>query len=675
MQGTMGLLFILIVSFTGCGLLSENPTETADKGTLLPSGGTCANLSAEQQAKGDSLVALATETGITSIEDMFQELNNNDWDKAKNLTPSQAHALFKQALEVAPGHCEALFGYTITSLSMVFGDQELDKFIKHVKDSYNDSNYNGPLLKVSQDFIGLDPKDAPVVLLKANQNINRVEEITILEIQTLIENSFLPRIDTAIARLQTIMTYDNFAFEFTVNNNTSNKIIQIDRGEIGPLLAAAKYFKTFMLMIVSRELQSVMLNNSFDWVKTLNQMKKEDYLSPTAEQTTALDHATGLFLPTSTFTSIRPEWKAAYNGIPDILLSAIDDIQAGLQYGITESQQGTASQVNDPYIVGTGPNSDVDPADFQEAIVNLERLKKYLQGEVLLSYNKGTSSIRVNVRKYFELQGFQQYLPYFEFNPYNDWNTVVRADTSWYSTLNYSSATIDEIALNLGYSEGAPIYLSYLTFVSGPDADLLLSFWNNDTLAILSPVPGSPCSYNYTKFKDLILDPVAGYIVTPAPSSGNMVLQGCKVENGILMYADYINDVKKGPFYFTDPNGVKSFGPEDTIKVKDPIDLKGLVYFRDPTFGGIFPDLTNDNIWEIIQSLNNVQPRLMRNCMDFSTNTTVDVNQAEYDNNFNLFNCKFIHPGAGGSDLDILVFYLKNSNNVATRAGSTISQP
>ena len=118
-----------ILSLTGCGLLSEDPTDPDVNLLPLPAVAACGNLTEAQQTAGDALVAEATSTGINSMQNLFDELEDGEWDNARALTPAQAHAKFKEALIAAPGHCAALFGLTLTSLAMTFDDNELNQFV------------------------------------------------------------------------------------------------------------------------------------------------------------------------------------------------------------------------------------------------------------------------------------------------------------------------------------------------------------------------------------------------------------------------------------------------------------------------------------------------------------------------------------------------------------------
>ena len=266
-------------------------------------------------------------------------------------------------------------------------------------------------------------------------------------------------------------------------------------------------------------------------------MNADDLDSLTLEQKQALDRYTNLFERGSLFTHIRTGWAARTASIPDLLLQAVTHLQAGLEYGITQADSGL-DQSNDPYRVGKTENSDVDPAELRTAIERLEPIKKYLRGEVPVTYAKGKTTLRINFPKLFKLNGFQGLLPYFRFYPYPEWNDSLAAD-----------------------------------------------------------------------------------ITHPDPR-------------------------EKGPFYFTNADSAFTLAGVDLVDFADNIPgLTGKVIFPDPTLGGIFPDLTNQNFWQKVDSLNLIQSRVPNSCDENYSSDMVGP----------LEPCKL---PTSPSDLDLLVYYM-----------------
>src|SRR6185295_14780125 len=133
---------------------------------------------------------------------------------------------------------------------------------------------------------------------------------------------------------------------------------------------------------------------------------------------------------------------------------------------------------------------------------------------------------------------------------------------------------------------------------------------------------------------------------------------------GKLEYISYIDAKTKGPIYFTDAAGNKTLGAEDIDNYGDNLlDLKGKIIFRDPTFGGVFPDLTNDNIWEYVQSLEKVKDQVTTVCPSKTITNAPDTTvYPPYDTTYipvdpPVPSCKEQLPD-NPSDLDYLVYYL-----------------
>ncbi len=476
------------------------------------------------------------------VKYVFDDSSNGDWDKLKVKSTQPAIAYYNEALIKAPNHCGAIFARAIASVMLITQDPKLDAFQKKM----DSTNGNAPLFKISTN-------DAPKTLLKLSANLKNSNPVTLSEMQDLIAGSFLTRLDTAISALEGMAAKDSFEFNFVFDD----KNYQIDEGDIGPFLGGLKVAKAWMLVVVGYQ-WDIAKNGNYDFMDTLSHIQPNDYDHLSAKQIEALDYVTNLFKPGSTFTTQKLDWKSDIQNIPVLLLSAIADAQKGLHYAVWESTQPESQQINDIYKVGTDINSDVDPKDLNRAIDLLERSKKYLTGEVPISYNSGRSILKVNFAKLFQLNGAQNYLPYFTFRPYTEWNDSVR---------------------------------------------VFIPFGIDDTLRgdTTGAVPTG-----YYKFQ------------------------------------------KKNAFYFTDAQGKKTLVAADFDGYSDDLpSLTGKLVFRDPTFGGVFPELTNDNIWININSLGKVHPRHNQEC-------TSDSLQ---------FICKDVLP-SNPSDLDLLYDMLNWQNNL-----------
>jgi hypothetical protein len=623
---TLGTIFL-----SGCFFEGDKITSTkTDKPVKIAA---CQDLAPTQMKTADSLVALGTAKMTADMEYMFSD-SVNAWADVKARNPRAALNLYDQALVVAPGHCGATFGRAVASAMMLNQDPKLDAFVVKAEAS---TNGNNPVKKMGSGraLLKLSPDQAAPALLKLSANMDNIDLPTVTEFQALVESSLMPKLDSTIGALEEALKFEGFTFEFTTEDG---QVHQLDHGEIGPMLAGLKVAKAWLTIAAGYQWE-ITVNGKYTWFDSIQAIKMADYDHLRPGQVAALDQVTGLFKTGSSFSKIRPAWKARVNGIPTLLLEAVNDAQKGLRYAISEAAK-TTGQEHDIYVVGTGLDADVDPVDLQEAVDLLERAKKYLTGAETITYNKGIRSLKINFPKLFEIDGMQKLLPYFQFLPYAEWNDTISADTNWAPYLGYEAE--NDLLSKMGYNrqDDYGISINRIMTSSAGSFEVILRGHFLDT-GVIGPVidtvlgeavsvPGKPCSYTYTKKFNRVLDPgakpansdiyqnfVSPYHSVATTATGSFTLGGCRENMGDVEYVQYMNVKTKGPFYFTTPAGVKTLDLLELTKYDNDIPaLETKIFFRDPTFGGIFPELTQATIWSTIKSLENVQPREQRVCTD-----------------------------------------------------------
>ncbi len=626
----------------------------------------CQDLAPGPKKIADSLVAAGTAKMTADMEYLFGDSTNN-WDQVKTRNPQAALKLFDQALTVAPGHCGATFGRAVASSMMITQDPKLDAFVKKAESADKSTDV---IHKVSSAgaLFKLSPDKAAPVLLKLSAELKYVDYPTVTDFQAVAESVLMPKLDSTIAALEEALKFENFAFEFT---NKEGRTYQLDHGEIGPILAGLKVVKAWMTVAVGYQWE-LAIDGKYAWFDSLQHFQSSDYDHLRPGQTAALDQLTGLFKTTSPFSHVKAEWKAQVQAIPTLLLSAVNDAQKGLRYAMAEKP---ASQIHDLYVVGVGPEADVDPADLQNAIDLLERSKKYLTGEVNITYNQGSHNLKVNFAKLFQIDGLQGMLPYFKFYPYAQWNDTLSADTLWSSYLSFDGQ--DELMTKIGFDPNND-YSAWFRLISNgldeksyevvvqnsstridtlPDGFPISVPLPDTQLAILTPKSGSPCTFTYQKKFNRVLNTgsttstnpfypsySSPFHSVPAVSEGTITLSSCRESMGTTQYAEYINVKTRGPFYFTSPAGEKTLEFAEMDKYSDDLPtLETKIVFQDPTFGGIFPEMTQAKIWGVIKSLQTVQSRSKRECKD-----TVAPNG---NHGYECHNVKVTDP----SDLDLLI--------------------
>ncbi|NLB63411.1 MAG: hypothetical protein GX801_04810 [Fibrobacter sp.] len=457
------------------------------------------------------------ETSDPKLQSQLDDLNNNlaqqmgelvvailegslgDFD---NTSLKASLKEYDDILAKHPGQCEAQFSKSMLALVSMVNDNDIKDFFDLISDLDDDDEYyydDDDFLTYAKILNG-GLEQSPDNLVKLARQVQKAEaEPQVGEMQDVLAEKVLLSLDTAIAYMQNIMKFDDFAFEFEFDDHRH----QIDKGEIGPALAALKLIKAIVIVIVSVDVD-ISQDGSMAWMDTINNIMDEDFSNLSSGQKQALDHAVSLTDKKSLFTTIKKSWRGQYSGIPDLLFSGLDDFQEGLRYGIEESKMDFSVQKYDIYKVGNGPDYDVSPAKLQEIIDETDRLRKYLDGKVNINYQAGPKSIAINIPKFFQItDGFQDFLPYHKVLPYEDW------------------------------------------------------------------------------FKELD----EGYY--------------------------------QEPFIFTDAKGKATFGDnigkelEELIEAKGLVGLKGKIVFPDPTFGGVFPDFNNDNIFTYLEEIAEIETKLI----------------------------------------------------------------
>jgi hypothetical protein len=533
---TMLRLAAALIVLAFCGCIFQDKDRSASKGggwEDFPNArmNLCGDLTPAQMAAADSLV-LAAKPYLEGETDFLSSDSAEAWSKLKRRDVDSLDDIYSQAVKAAPNHCGALFGKAIVTAYSVIEDPTLDSLVGEA---------DGTDLDGGNVLIKMSARDAGPAMLEMRRGLASADKSLLTLAQQVGERVLLPKLDSAILGLEQVVR--NSDFRFRIGTGDSAEDVSFDRGETAPLLATLKITKALVILVAGYEWRAEM-DESYPHFKTLRDIKGEDFDALTPAQKEALDHYTGLLRTGSTFTHIRAGWEARTASIPALLDQAVGHVQEGLEYGILQEQK-KLDQSKDPYRVGTGENADIDPADLRDAIERLERVKKYLVGEVPMSWSRNSETLRINFPKVFRINGIQGLLPYFRFRPYAEWN---------------------------------------------------------DTLPREDSLPPE--------------DP------------------------------DYVDESPrmKSPFYFTNAAGDSTLDGLDLDPYeRDVSGLRGKIILPDPTMGGVFPDLTNDNFWIKVQALGDVESRVPSSC-------NAEVFYADSPEGCRL--------PVQASDLDILVYFL-----------------
>lgn len=617
----------------------------------------CAELSPDQQRRGDSLVALAQKLQTEDVE-MMASPGTAGWKAVDETRIHASMAYYDQALAAAPGHCSAVFGRAMAQGMLLLQDAGVNQAVQQALPKAGGSER--PLAQAFKS----SPDEAAPLILRIATGMEAAEKPFITSEQDRIALEILPTLDSVIASLEAVMAHGDFSATFT---RADGRLIELDQGEIGPVLGGLKVAKAVVLLLCGIQWE-IAHDGSYDWIDRLQALHAGDFQELAPAQREALDHVVGLFQPASPFTRVKPAWKTSVRGIPAVLLEAVENTQAGLRYAIAEGAV-PGKQVNDLYRVGVTEDDDVDPADLRGVVDALERTKKYLRGEVTLVYHRtragvATHTLKLVFPKVFGWDGVQAFLPYFKVNPYEQWvgerpkrNPEV---SDWESGPSYGMAfkeimqaldlsTEDDIFLDATGAGGFKVVLRendggwFTAGYRGPDM----------VLAILTPEGGNPCRLHFVKTYDRrrvrptpIFADEDTFILEQEAGEGAVDLsKACRVDPaGVVQYRFEDSLEYRSPFHFTDPQGRKTLEAMEAGEAIDslglPAALTGKVFFRDPTFGGVFPELTNANIWTVMETADGAGPKLDEDCADPSGS-----------------DCRPVLPN-NPSDLDVWAYYL-----------------
>lgn len=557
-----------IALFTGCTSEGDSSSslDTSPKEIDYPVTA-CADISdAEAQA--------SLEEATTNSVSILEALASSNFDSAKVVSAS-TKAQFAQILAKYPSNCGAQLGYAVTIIADLVNNQQINNL-------YNTATGDDPT-----SLLNIDPESYSKILMKTNALAKSSDQALVTEqVQSIIATGILPAVDSAIILLRNIVNTEGFAFTFTVNGRT----VELDNGELAPALGVLQYAKAYLTAIASINMDAS-LDNSYNWALTLASMETSDFDSLSTDQRAAFDHVTGLLSANSPFTTVRSEWKENWTKIPSLLDSAISDVQVGLKYGIEEFNDPDNTQANDVYVVGTDEDADVSPANLELAIDSLETIKSYLRGPVKIAITDSIS-ITVNLSKYFTItDGFQDFLPYYKLTDYSTWLTPPAETMVWEEELNWDlegSAAANEIS-----AVAEQVYNGKTDYV-----------WGSYSLYI--DILTEDGDYNSVSVK------INGCQYTLGQDSTVYTLSAtsCVDSTGTAMYQNF-NVTIPDILVFTDANGNETLHAYKLALPKNEngdswtiADMKGLIIFRDPTFHGVFPEITSqDAIWDLIEDL------------------------------------------------------------------------
>jgi hypothetical protein len=565
----------------GCGSSGSNDDKPSSPAADTPDTPSF-NVSGCQEMT-DANAQAQLESAKANIVDILQSLGEGDFHNAQVIS-AQTKATFKSVLDKYPASCEAQLGYALGIVTDLVNNKEIKGFIDTV------SNKN--------DLVDMNVNDYNRLLMTADGKL-----LTSVA-QTAMAEA-IPSLDSAIIYMRNIVNNKDFTCKYTYKDRT----FELDRGEFAPALAGLFVAKAALTLGASMNID-FSENGNYDWMNDLENYNEFETSKVSMRQVESL------LSKKSSFTTIYDSWKSSYKNIPNLLDSAISYVELGLQYGIEESKLGTATQTNDPYIVGDGEMSDVSVKDFQKAIDSLEYYRQGLRTGVEVTLPQG-SKITINVAKFFEItDGFQEFLPYHHVNDPSVWFKPDQG-YGWADILTGKAYAEHEIGVSImselsktmtltGFHAWVSSYYSwyYEDVPAVPEVCMDIEDANDYYYNCYTATVNN-CTVTFTITEDSYRSNDLEFVPSPVKLSSEV----CKVENGVSKFATAYQYQSENYFYFTDASGKKTVSLQgldngylegNVIKDYSARDLSKLIYFPDFTFGGVFPGMTAEKFWNII---------------------------------------------------------------------------
>lgn len=568
---------IALAGCSGSGSSSSASNSGTSPKDVTITASTCA---AEDAA---TLTALA-EANVTSnalLETFAKNGENLKADSIKNLSAT-AKAQYSAILAKTPTSCGAQFGYALAIIASLSNNSELNSLYTAVKD------------KDAATLFNVNTESYSTTLMKTAALAKSSNTLVTERVQNLVASNVLPALDSAISLMQNVVK-NNYTFTFAPKDNT----IKLDNAQFAPALGAMFFAKAAFTIVAGLDLDASK-DNSYEWVMTSSDINMLAFDSLSAEQKAAINQTTGLLSANSPFTTVRSAWKTQWTSIPAMLDSAAAEVEAGLDTSYAKYSKGTPQDYA-PYVVGNGEDADISPEDLLTAIDTIKSIRKYITGTVTVQIKD--IAVNVNLSKFFTItDGFQDLLPYHKITDQSTWSTLPEDEAFWSSDISegepiafgkeFAKAYAEIKNFDVHSVEYINLY-AYYNFYSadgGKKIEMNIDTGDDDIYAVLY-LKG--CSYYFTD------DTTKTYTLSAGV---------CKDSSGVTYYKQYTN-VNLDILVFTDKSGNETIHSYKLLNGKadgsdwTAAELAGYVIFPDPTFNGVFPGMTQTQLWNVIFAL------------------------------------------------------------------------
>lgn len=506
-------------------------------------------------------------------------------------------SVYGKALKANPGNCEAQLGYALATITDLLNNKTLTDVIDTINSIVNgpesDEEFELPEV-VALHKLGAN--EASKLIVKAGTVAKKTDQKVITDrLQDAIADELLPAVDTAIIYLSSIGMNSDFEMSVKFEDNTLN----IDQSVTAPALGSVYVLRAVLTALASFNID-FSKDGKYDWIDSLLNLNETNYKDNVGAQ-----YAVELLSYDNPFGTVKDEWKDRYLKIPEDLRKAITSINCGFMYKLEKIETGK-SQENDLYIVGDDEDADLSVKDMQSVMDTLEAFKNALEYGTIKVELDDKKTLDINLKSFFKLTSdVKAYAPYYEMVHPQDWfkseyitwgdefegsgaeyyvtteiqNTLTNSDNVLYNSV-YFEDDGDGLILSVAaeYDEGRA-EATYSVTIDGCE----VKFIDNEDYEYISYDEDSdfvPAKYDFGEV-----------IVLPE--------EKCRIDDGEVRYAD--DSGAPNIFNLTDSKGKVTISFTELINgTYDPEELKHLIVFPDYTFAGVFPKMTKDEFWSIM---------------------------------------------------------------------------
>ena len=172
---------------------------------------------------------------------------------------------FNTALTFDPNNSTANFGLAMIKMLSVQHNQDLVDYIDSLSQFLEEGDEQTPAIKSKNSYLTKPFSfllKSPELLYSQSQRLYKAPDITINEIQNLIDETLIPIVNSAIGFLSVVETNQNFM----INVSNGQDSLYIDLGEVYMLNAALHSLLAGLEMITLLDVDILDQSGSYDWI-------------------------------------------------------------------------------------------------------------------------------------------------------------------------------------------------------------------------------------------------------------------------------------------------------------------------------------------------------------------------------------------------------------------------